>query len=407
MRSSLFQSKQQMSANSLEKIKTANTILLALSEEADLDALAAAFALSELLRSVGKKPSILLDKKHYDEKLKALFPPGSNKFVQENEPGSLVLTIERINSSVKEIRWKEENSKLNIYITAENSNLNEKDLIIKRTGSSADITILIDLIDPKKLGNYYELNKDSLSDDRVVSLVYEGEILPIISQKALTLIQGLEIELSQQAATYLLAGIFWKTLNLTNNANSSLLITAGKLAKKTVDISEAINIANIKLEQSEIKILQKLNSEMQDRGDGVFTCFVDELSLMPSPRLFNRFFASLPMKKGRAIIALFGSKNTKESLVLVKPIEKSVRRIIEQKFESKSIPEGLVIMIKSEPQVAMTTILDVLSPKPEIPKAPKQEITPKEIDPLAAATDIPEPLDLEKLSSTEPLKDNY
>ncbi|KXK08059.1 MAG: hypothetical protein UZ20_WS6002000969 [candidate division WS6 bacterium OLB21] len=64
-------------------------------------------------------------------------------------------------------------------------------------------------------------------------------------------------------------------------------------------------------------------------------------------------------------------------------------------------------MIKSEPQVAMTTILDVLNPKPEIPKVPKQEITPKEIDPLAAATDIPEPLDLEKLSSTEPLKDNY
>jgi nanoRNase/pAp phosphatase (c-di-AMP/oligoRNAs hydrolase) len=272
---------KQLIANSLN-------ILVIPKPEPDLDNLAAAFALSLSLKQMGKKVTMYISPNIYTETVKKKFPPQNMRFLSKDEPGTIVLTLDNIDAGIKEVKWKEEEGKVNIFITTDKGDINKEKIKINEIKSSFDLTILVGLENPAELKEFYNNHRYYFKEEGtvVVSKTKNGSPFNqvIIDEDSsahgmfrIMLEQGMV--LSSNVATNLLAGIYWKTNNFTDTLPKEMFAVADRLVQLGADQEHAKNIANETVSFANTLYFADVYGNIKTAGNGVFYAIVPESKL--------------------------------------------------------------------------------------------------------------------------------
>ncbi len=263
-------------------------ILVIPKPEPDLDNLAAAFALSLSLKQMGKKVTMYISPNIYTETVKKKFPPQNMRFLSKDEPGTIVLTLDNIDAGIKEVKWKEEEGKVNIFITTDKGDINREKIKINEIKSSFDLTILVGMENPAELKEFYNNHRYYFKDEGtvVVSKTKNGSPYKqvIINEDSsahgmfrIMLEQGMV--LSSHVATNLLAGIYWKTNNFTDSLPKEMFAVADRLIQLGADQEQARNIANETVSFANTLFFADVYGNIRTAGNGVFYAIVPEAKL--------------------------------------------------------------------------------------------------------------------------------
>src|SRR3990172_7780312 len=234
-----------------ELISKASSILIIPKQEHDLDVLAATFALSLSLKQLGKKITLYLKPDIYSENVKVKFPPQNMRFLSKDEPGTVVITLDNIDAGIKEIKWKEEEGKVNIFITTDKGDLNREKVEINEIKSAFDLTILVGVSKPESLNDFYKNHSNYFQTDRtLVFAAGENAFTHTVPVKYSTYCESMlrwmleqGMILSSQVVTNLLAGIYWKTNSFRDEMHTELFAVADQLVKLGADQELSRSIA--------------------------------------------------------------------------------------------------------------------------------------------------------------------
>jgi nanoRNase/pAp phosphatase (c-di-AMP/oligoRNAs hydrolase) len=151
-----------------ELINKSNQILIATHQSFNGDGLGAALALSFLLEKLHKKSEIVIPSP-IPAQLK--FLPNLDKFhLDLQETRDFICQIDTSQNKISQLRYENENDKLNIYLTPQNGTIRPEDVKFIPGKHKFDLAIILDSPDLDQLGRIYEKNTELFFDIPIINI---------------------------------------------------------------------------------------------------------------------------------------------------------------------------------------------------------------------------------------------
>jgi len=262
----------------LDQIKKSETILICVGKNPDGDALGAALGLCLVLKKMGKKADIVSPTAILN---KYSFLPFADTITHKIEGvRNYILSLDIDKEKLHQLRYEVQNNKLKIFITAKNSDLEQKDIIIESARFKYDLIMVLGTSDSENLGSIYDENSDLFYEAPVVNIdhnpsnEYFGKINMVdvtassTSEIIFNLIINLKEELiDEQVATNLLEGIIFKTNSFQNkNTTPKAFLAAASLIAKGANKQEIIRYLYKTKSISTLKLMGKIMSNLKYNG---------------------------------------------------------------------------------------------------------------------------------------------
>ena len=259
----------------LDQIKKSETVLICVGKNPDGDALGSALGLYLILKKMGKKADIVSSTAVLN---KYSFLPSSSTVTHKLEGvRDYILSLDIDKEKLHQLRYEVQNNKLKIFITAKNSDLEEKDIIIESARFKYDLVIVLGTSDLENLGSIYDENSDLFYEAPVVNIdhnpsnEYFGKInlVDVTASSTSEIIFNLVIDLKEelideQIATNLLEGIIFKTSSFQNkNTTPKAFLAAASLIAKGADKQEIIRYLYKTKSISTLKLMGKIMSNLK------------------------------------------------------------------------------------------------------------------------------------------------
>ena len=152
----------------LDQIKKSETVLICVGKNPDGDALGSALGIYLILKKMGKKADIVSSTAVLN---KYSFLPSSSTVTHKLEGvRDYILSLDIDKEKLHQLRYEVQNNKLKIFITAKNSDLEEKDIIIESARFKYDLVIVLGTSDLENLGSIYDENSDLFYEAPVVNI---------------------------------------------------------------------------------------------------------------------------------------------------------------------------------------------------------------------------------------------
>ena len=259
----------------LDQINKSETVLICVGKNPDGDALGSALGLCLVLKKMGKKvdivsPTAILSK--YS------FLPSADVITHKLEGvRDYILSLDIDKEKLHQLRYEVQNNKLKIFITAKNSDLEEKDIIIESAKFKYDLVVILGAADSESLGNIYDENSDLFYEAPVVNIdnnpsnEYFGKInlVDVTASSTAEIIFNLVVEIKEelideQIATNLLEGIIFKTSSFQNkNTTPKAFLAAASLIAKGANKQEIIRYLYKTKSISTLKLMGKVMSNLK------------------------------------------------------------------------------------------------------------------------------------------------
>lgn len=225
-----------------ENIKNSQKILITFKKDWSGDALSGALAIFLLLKKMNKQAEIVCQ--DFSEPKNFSFLPQLNQ-IKPNLSGlkNFVISLDLTKGKVKNFSYDVKDNQLNIYLTPESGNLEEKNISFKSGNYKYDLIITLDSDSLESLGALYDQNTDFFFNTPIINIDHSpeneqyGQINLVELAKTSTaeiifdLIEQYDINLlDQEIATCLLAGMISKTKSFkTSNVTPRALNIASQL----------------------------------------------------------------------------------------------------------------------------------------------------------------------------------
>jgi bifunctional oligoribonuclease and PAP phosphatase NrnA len=225
-----------------EQIKKANNILITFKKTWNGDAVASALALLLFLRKMDKNVEVVAEKFSMDKLYS--FLPGYTEIKHELENlRKFIISLDITNTKVSQIKYKQEENKLNFIISPKKGFFTESDITSGASGFKYDLIIIIDTPDLESLGRVYDNDTEFFYQTPIINIDHNStnEEFGQINFIELTAVSTSEIVFSlfesysrdlidEDIATCLLTGMIAETKSFkTNNLTPRSLLTASQL----------------------------------------------------------------------------------------------------------------------------------------------------------------------------------
>ncbi|MFQ5493506.1 MAG: hypothetical protein ACE5DX_05100 [Candidatus Dojkabacteria bacterium] len=315
-----------MDEQSDKLIQEGRKILIIPRQQLDLDVVAATFSLALGLKSLQKEVSLYMEPDIYTETVRSKFPPHSTKFLQKDEPGTYVITLDNIDAAVQEVKWKEKEGKVNIFVKTEKGNLSKEKIKINQTVTDYDATILVGLNSGEPLGEFYKLHLHHFRGEKLIAIAkdkpsdsYKGSFTQVrvasYSEAMFRIINRLGITMSEHIATNLLAGLYWTTNSFKHELSKDSFGLSSQLIQIGASQEQARNIALQTISFAGSTYFADVYGNLKAAGDGIFYSVVPESSLTPNGKeesLFNDFVPIVEIIGCKmAFVIVHGKENNK------------------------------------------------------------------------------------------------
>jgi len=259
----------------LDQIKKSETILICVGKNPDGDALGSALSLCLVLKKMGKKADIVSPTAILN---KYSFLPSADTITHKLEGvRDYILSLDIDKEKLHQLRYEVQDNKLKIFITAKNSDLEEKDIVLESARFKYDLIIVLGTSDSENLGSIYDENSDLFYEAPVVNIdnnpsnEYFGKINLVdvtassTSEIIFNLIVDIKEELiDEQVATNLLEGIIFKTNSFQNkNTTPKAFLAAASLIAKGANKQEIIRYLYKTKSISTLKLMGKVMSNLK------------------------------------------------------------------------------------------------------------------------------------------------
>ena len=200
-----------------EILDKSQKILVATEPDADFDDIVSAVSLARILQDSKKQVLLFLPRNQYCKRVLEKFPLQDLKVLDINTQKSFVLTIKKKNAVVKNVRWKEEGGKINIYIDTINGQIDSSNFKIKTKPFVVDLIITVNIRSLKKFGRgfYKHFKKHQILQighiDKNLGTFKFGFNTNISSVLIYEFLIQNNFSISPTVATNLISAILWKS----------------------------------------------------------------------------------------------------------------------------------------------------------------------------------------------------
>lgn len=305
----------------LQLLKQSNSVLVALPENPNTDAIAAGLAMLAVIEKLGKRAKAV--SAGFELPANHNFLPKSNEIFDDiSTLKKFIISLDLSKTSVEELSYNIDSDNLDIYITPKDGFFEEKDVSTSAGDYAFDLIVAVDCQDLEKLGRIYEMNTDFFYHTALVNIDnspandHFGQIDLInvtatsTSEIVFEMIKDWEGDLlDEYVATNLLTGMISKTKSFRSGAVTprslsiaSHLIAQGARRDEIVKhLYQSKKVSQLKLwgrvlskleadEESKI-VWSKLDKEdiaLKDFSDDVLADAIDEL-IINTPDAKNVF----------------------------------------------------------------------------------------------------------------------
>lgn len=239
--------------NQLEQqIETAEDILILTAEKPAVDAVAASWALSHLLKSLGKTP-VVLQKKNSAKLLPYLAPPEK----MESEIKGMrdfVLSFDTTRNKIMDFRTENKIGRFEIYITPEHGAIDPRDFSFVPAKFKYDLIVVLGCQNFDGLGKVHERNSDLFFEVPVANIDNSSSnenfgqinLVDITASSASEILAGIfknlwEKQTEREIAQCLLAGLVAATHNFqSKNTTPQTFLAAAWLIEKGASQQEIV-----------------------------------------------------------------------------------------------------------------------------------------------------------------------
>lgn len=263
----------------MNRIKSADKILIVPDTRVDLDLMFAANSLFSTLKRNGKKVTLLIDQSNYPKFVANLV--GNESFTDTNTFSSSAgysIKIENAKIGKDGLTWKQEGENLLINISTSDTEIDPTKIQFVAE-DDFELVILLGFNNPGKLGNTFMKNRHIFSPKKILTLNtikageyqnYGEEDGPSISAITLSYLRENDFQLDNDELTNILAGIYWKTNNLKENIGShKIFLVVKELLDKGADIKEAIRISSSILKLEETRLITEVLKNLRITKEGI------------------------------------------------------------------------------------------------------------------------------------------
>lgn len=389
----------------------ATKVLIVPSQEGNIDILAACFGLAEALKSNSKEVSMLLSAEVYSEHLQKHFPPKDIKFVRKNSGSNFVITLDKVEGQIKEVKWKEEAGKLNIFITTETGEINPGKVNIEAGLTNYDLIIVVGIKDILQLGEF--ATKHTSFDNEKTYFVNKEKPLNFSnhrqtkgshSETLYGLLLEIGINIPANALTYFLAGINWNTNGFKQKTNSFTFKNAAEIVAAGADPVAAANIAFTNISFAQSKFFSEVFAKVKTNAKGIVYSRVNYNSLKANSSEQLLFSNLVPIAELAGTKAAFViTEGGPQTHAFIKANDSSIDlRTLFAGMEEWNGTKGQGTLVSKETTDNLETMLigkfeaDLKQPKPIEGFIPEQNNLPKTVEPeitvpvVKPAADLPQ-----------------
>ncbi|MBD3280460.1 hypothetical protein GF389_02965 [Candidatus Dojkabacteria bacterium] len=241
--------KQTSSENSDNRAQ----ILILANPEYKTDSLLAILSLSQLYED--SHDVEVLAAGSAPEKLSQNLSRKNVKFIEKLPEQKFLLQFKKQENKIKSIQWNQSEDNVNLYVTMDDGNFNEKDFRFHYLGGVYEKIFLINVGSFGDFKNFKEEYKYLFEKTEVIALgkefkdplsnltvAYNPEN-PGVSEDLYDYTQKTNLELSEKSANSILAGIYFATNNFKEQIkNPKTFETSAKLMEKGAKPADAIGI---------------------------------------------------------------------------------------------------------------------------------------------------------------------
>lgn len=392
-----------------EIIRKAKKILIAVEEAADFDAICASICLSKSLHNSDKEVSLLLPETKYAQNVIKKIPTQDLKLILKDEPESFILSLIKDNAIVKDVKWKEENGNINIYLTTEKGDLKNSQISVKPNYALFDLIIFIGVSDKNKLGRFYHDNPKAFTKNKILQIgnlnekigafKFEDEDLSM-SESVFKLINKTKLSADGEIFTDLLTGILWKTDGFHRIEDLTTAKTIADLVGQGANIKQASQKAFKNLTLQDTRLIQEILKNLSPTDGKVVYSIIhsaNKKSLRPQEAISSSWPILDRLEKFNIAVILFQEQKSVFGVILSRNAQNSAIDIAKRFSPSgdrffATFTSGLTVEnIKGQLNLPGNEQEEGGKKEEKNKKAPLRGI----IDPLAPAKDTPKPLDLE------------
>ncbi|MBN1331815.1 hypothetical protein JW978_02925 [Candidatus Dojkabacteria bacterium] len=261
-----------------EIIRKAKKILITTKTDADFDHLAACISLAHTLNQKDRKISLAIPADKYSKQIFDLFPTGDLKIIQKNDPDSFILSLPKDDAIVKDVKWKEEEGNIEIYITTEKGSIPTDRVTMQPHRTRFDLLITIDVDKLEEIGEFYKKNAPIFTKNKIISIAravkdFAGQnfIKNNISSCANVfefIVENTDIP-DEGIVTDLLAGLLWKTNGLRYDSKGTTSSLLGLFIKENADFQTASKKAFQNTDLSDIRLIDTVLKNLSIKNSSV------------------------------------------------------------------------------------------------------------------------------------------
>jgi len=237
-----------------EQIKKASNILITFKKTWNGDAVASALAMYLFLKKMDKQVDLVAEKFSLD-KLYSFLPGYTEIKNSLLNLRKFIISLDITNTKVSQIKYKQEESKLNFIISPKDGFFTESDITSGASGFKYDLIIVLDTPDLESLGRIYDNDTEFFYQTPIINIDHSStnEEFGQINFIELTAVSTSEIVFSlfesfgrdlidENIATCLLAGLIAETKSFkTNNVTPRALMAASALMSLGARREEIVN----------------------------------------------------------------------------------------------------------------------------------------------------------------------
>jgi len=237
-----------------EQIKKASNILITFKKTWSGDAVASALAMYLLLKKMDKQVEVVAEKFSLD-KLYSFLPGYTEIKNSLLNLRKFIISLDIANTKVSQIKYKQEESKLNFIISPKDGFFTESDITSGASGFKYDLIIVLGTPDLESLGRIYDNDTEFFYQTPIINIDHNStnEEFGQINFIELTAVSTSEIVFSlfesfgrdlidENIATCLLTGLIAETKSFkTNNVTPRALMAASALMSLDARREEIVN----------------------------------------------------------------------------------------------------------------------------------------------------------------------
>ena len=237
-----------------EQIKKASNILITFKKTWSHDAVASALAIYLFLKKMDKPVEVVAEKFSLDKLYS--FLPGCTEIKNSlDNLRKFIISLDITNTKVSQIKYKQEENKLNFIISPKDGFFTESDITSGTSGFKYDLIIVLGTPDLESLGRIYDNDTEFFYQTPIINIDHNStnEEFGQINFIELTAVSTAEIVFSlfesfgrdlidENIATCLLAGMIAETKSFkTNNVTPRALMAASALMSLGARREEIVN----------------------------------------------------------------------------------------------------------------------------------------------------------------------